>query len=88
MGITFFHTPKPKRFEIKPRYYDPQKEEWEQRKKELGIAGDTDKEYLLRSRIHQKWGTERRLAKKRTDLRRLVIFILITLLLVYLLFIR
>lgn len=88
MGITFFHTPKPKRFVIKPRYYDPQKEEWEMRKKALGLAGETDKEYLLRSRIQQRWGQERRAAKKRTDFRRMIIFILLTLLLIYFLFIR
>lgn len=88
MGITFFHTPKPRRFEIKPRYYDPQKEEWEMRKKALGLSDDADKEFLLRSRIQHRWGQERRAAKKRTDLRRLIIFIFLVLILIYIIFLR
>ncbi len=49
MGILIrFNTPKPKKFDIAPRYHDPKKEEREARerriKKELGIKGDDNKE--------------------------------------------
>ena len=33
--IKAFRTPKNQKFEYKPRYWDPKKEEWEERKKEL-----------------------------------------------------
>ncbi|MDR2935987.1 MAG: hypothetical protein LBU80_01405 [Rikenellaceae bacterium] len=33
--FSFFHTPKPRQFNYRPRYYDPEAEEREQRKKEL-----------------------------------------------------
>jgi len=40
----FFHTPSTRKFNIKPRYYDPDKEERDQReeriKKELGIVDE------------------------------------------------
>ena len=35
MKFKFAHTPKPRAFEYKPRYYDPVKEEWEAKKREL-----------------------------------------------------
>jgi hypothetical protein len=40
----FFHTPKPKQFNFRPRFYDPDKEDFELReqriKEELGISSD------------------------------------------------
>lgn len=40
----FFHTPKAKQFNIRPRFYDPDKEELDERvrriKEELGIADE------------------------------------------------
>lgn len=56
----FFYTPKPRRFEYKPRYYDPEKEAREQRRKELlgDRDADPDAEYvpgdLLRRRKLQR----------------------------------
>jgi hypothetical protein len=35
MKFSFSHTPKPRAFDYRPRYYDPAKEEWEMKKKEL-----------------------------------------------------
>ncbi len=43
MRIVFFKTPKPKRFTLRTRYYDEEKEYWEQRKKELGMSEDGNK---------------------------------------------
>ena len=37
IGFTAFKTRKPRQFEYKPRYYDPEKEQREQRRKELGL---------------------------------------------------
>ncbi len=33
--FSFFHTPKPRQFNYRPRYYDPEAEEREMRKREL-----------------------------------------------------
>ncbi|HNQ37323.1 MAG: hypothetical protein KA780_00935 [Prolixibacteraceae bacterium] len=43
MALKFFSLPKPRQFDFKPRYYDPDKEEREERERrireELGLAG-------------------------------------------------
>jgi len=88
MAFKFFHTPKPKQFEIKPRYYDPKKEELEQRKRELGLTDSSDPELRLRSQMQQRWRNERRDARKKSSSQRLFIFILLALILIYLLFLR
>ncbi|HNS17420.1 MAG TPA: hypothetical protein PKH94_09290 [Bacteroidales bacterium] len=88
MAFTFFHTPKPKQFEFKPRYYDPKKEELEQRKRALGLSGTGDAESRLRSQMQQKWRNDRRETKRKASSQRLIFFILLAFLLIYLLFIR
>ena len=56
----FFYTPKPRQFDYKPRYYDPEKEAREQRRRELLGERDitTDDDYvpgdLLRHRKMQR----------------------------------
>ena len=40
MKVVFTRTPKPKRFNYPPRYYDAEKEHWEQRKRELNKTSD------------------------------------------------
>ncbi|MCQ2226346.1 MAG: hypothetical protein MJZ01_00345 [Bacteroidales bacterium] len=39
-GISFFKLPKHRVFEYRPLYYDPEKEQREQRRRELGLADD------------------------------------------------
>ncbi len=47
MALKFFHLPKGRQFNINPRYWDPQKEESENREKrmktELGIVDEEDR---------------------------------------------
>lgn len=55
----FFYTPKPRQFDYKPRYYDPEKEAREQRRRELlGDRPAEGEEYvpgeLLRQRRMQR----------------------------------
>ncbi len=88
MAFKFFHTPKPKQFQIKPRYYDPKKEELEQRKKALGLTDSSDPEVRLRAQMQQRWRSERREARKKASYQRLIIFILLAFILIYLLFLR
>ncbi len=55
MRLVFFKTPKAKRYSYRPRYYDPQKEEWERRKAELGYDSKLSKEEQLRLRMSRSW---------------------------------
>lgn len=41
-GISFFKVPKHHVYDYQPRYYDPEKEEREQRRRELGLADDNE----------------------------------------------
>lgn len=53
MKVTFFKTPRPKKFGYPTRYYDEEKERLEQRKKELGISKDGKADF--RSHINSNW---------------------------------
>ena len=55
----FFYRHKPKGFNYIPRYYDPQKEEWEQKKAEAGLQTNQSHEEELRLQMRKKWGVEK-----------------------------
>lgn len=55
----FFYKHKPKGFNYIPRYYDPKKEEWEQKKAEAGMSSSLSHEEQLRLQMRKKWGTEK-----------------------------
>lgn len=59
----FFYKHKPKGFNYIPRYYDPEKEAWEQKKAEAGLDSNLSHEEQLRLEMRKKWGT----AKKEED---------------------
>lgn len=83
----FFHTPKPKGFHVEPRYWDPIKEERENRerriKAELGIKdeeGSTYRPYISKGAFKQgmskgKWHASRE--RKKTNTRLLIIVLLL-----------
>jgi len=94
---SFFHTPKPKHFNFRPRFYDPDKEDLELReqkiKEELGIA--TDKKYdgkSHRDRIRGSFRNQGRTPSKtsedarRAQNTRLILMIIIFALIFYLVF--
>ncbi len=54
MRITFFKTQRPNQFEYKARYYDPEKEKREKRKRQLGIS-DKDNRMERKEILHEKW---------------------------------
>ncbi len=56
--ISMFHRPEPKKFEYKPRYYDPVKEEWEKRKASLGADAELSDRERLRAKMRSAWGTD------------------------------
>ena len=55
MRFVIFRTPKPKRFQYKPRYYDEEKERLEQRKAELGLDSKLSRQESLRYQMRRRW---------------------------------
>ena len=55
----FFYKHKPRGFNYIPRYYDPQKEEWERKKAEAGYDSTLSHEEQLRLQMRKKWGTDK-----------------------------
>lgn len=93
----FFHTPAAKKFHITPRFYDPDKEEREERerriKEELGIVDDKvddGKPYRpnIRGQFRATDGWQAKSSEKarRSSNTRLIIMILILCLIFYLFF--
>ncbi|MCP4552776.1 MAG: hypothetical protein GY834_12215 [Bacteroidetes bacterium] len=73
MKIVFFHTPKPKKFEYKPLYYDTEKEEREQRRKELGLEGESsDHKSFFRGELQKKWRSGGKVNNKKSRLRSMI----------------
>jgi len=58
MRLVMFKTPKPKRFNYKPRYYDEEKDKLEQKKAELGLETTLTNQEKLRLRMRRKWRHE------------------------------
>lgn len=96
MISNFFHTPGTKKFKISPRFYDPEKEERDERerriKEELGIAYEKkDNGKPFRSNIKGQfrdgdgWAKSSEPARKSQN-RRLIWIVLILALVVYLFF--
>ena len=93
----FFHTPKPRTFNINYRYYDPLKEEMKERedriKKELGMADKNDDLSAgyrphIKGQFRQSLGNVSKTVKdaKRRSNRRLVFLIILLSLIAYLFF--
>lgn len=55
----FFYKHKPRGFNYIPRYYDPQKEEWERKKAEAGVSSNLSHEEQLRLEMRKKWGVDK-----------------------------
>ena len=85
MKFTFFRTSKPKPFEYKPLYYDAEKEEREQRKKELGLDDSSDHKSFYRGELQRKWRRGKSDQKKTTRMRT-TIYLAILLFAVYYIF--
>lgn len=86
----FFHTPKPKSFIVEPRYWDPKKEERENRerriKAEMGIKDEdgTYRPYISKGEFKKgmmqgKWSAKKQ--RRRSNTRLLVIVVLLVILL-------
>ncbi len=86
MKFIFFHIPKPKKFDYKPLYYDKEKDEREQRKRELGITDSSNKTSFMRGELQNRWRKDRTTQKRQQSKMRFLIYLLILFLTVYLFF--
>jgi len=86
MKLIFFHRPKPKQFDYKPIYFDKEKDEREQRKKELGISDSNDKSILFRGDLQRRWKKDRANQKSQQSKIRFLIYLLLIIFTVYLFF--
>jgi cytochrome c-type biogenesis protein CcmH/NrfG len=53
--MAFFYRHNPKKFNYIPRYYDPEKEAWEQKKAELGYDAKLSHEAQFRAQMRRSW---------------------------------
>lgn len=86
MNIVFFRRPKPRQFTYRPVYYDPVKEESEERKKRLGLSGDDDPKERFRANMRQNWKTDAKPASGRDTFVRIFFYAVIALLSIYFIF--
>lgn len=85
MKFVFLRSSKPKAFEYKPLYYDPEKEERVQRRKELGLEDSSDHKSFYRGELQRRWrrgGTD----SKKNSRKRTMIYFVILLFAVYYIF--
>ena len=64
MKFVFFSRPKPRQFTYRPRYWDPEKEEFERRKRQLDGYGDGERSneeirHDLRRQMETRWRRDR-----------------------------
>lgn len=77
MNIIFFRRPKPRQFNYVPRYYDPVKEEMEERRKQLGLIQEGDREARMRSEFRRNWRVEKSPAPRQLYIVRLFVYIIV-----------
>lgn len=89
MKIVAFRTGKPKSFNYRPVYYNKEKEEMEERLKQLSSEPDPDEihEEKLRSKIRNSWG-KREVKTKSLSGKAFYIYIIVVLTLLYFIFFR
>ncbi len=86
MAITFFKTPKNKKYNYRPLFYDQKKEEREKRMKSALEQGDDNYEHALRERIQARWKRSSPVKDRKASNQRLIIIFVVIGLLFYLAF--
>lgn len=86
MNFSFFKRPKPRPFNYKPIYYDPEKEEAENRKKAREGLKDNDPRENMRAEIRRRWRVNRKSKDKKQQLFRFLFYIFIAFFAIYLIF--
>jgi hypothetical protein len=86
MSLFFTRRPKPRKFDYRPVYYDAEKEELEERRKELEGIQEGDPKARLKSAMRRKWRRRDEEKDKSSSAIRTIIYLIIFGLSVYLLF--
>ncbi len=78
MKIVFLRRPKPKQFDYKPIYYDKEKDEREQRRKELGLADDeAGQRKLFRGELQRRWRGDNYKKEKENQRKKVLIYLIL-----------
>ena len=89
MALTFFKTPRNKKYNYRPVYYDKKKEESKERlESTIKDKDDGDYESALRAKMQNRWKRTAGAKEKKTSNTRLVVIILAITLLLYWIFFR
>ena len=81
--FTFFKRPKPRSFNYQPMYYDPVKEEAEERRKALSGLQTGDPRERMRAEIRRRWKVDRKETDKRNQVIRIFFYIVFVLFALY-----
>ena len=83
MNISFFKRPKPRQFNYKPLYYNPEKDDAEERKRALN---SDDPRERMRAEIRRRWKTERKPVNDSNSMFRIFFYIIFAAFTIYLIF--
>ena len=87
--MAFFYRHNPKKFNYKPRYFDPEQQEWEEKKAAAGLDSKLTHEEQLRLKMRQRWSApknEESTAEKNAKLIRRVVLGVFIVVVVYFIF--
>lgn len=68
----FFYRHSPKKFNYKPRYYDPEQQAWEEKKAAAGLDSKLTHEEQLRIKMHRSWSTANKQESKEEQSAKLI----------------
>jgi hypothetical protein len=86
MNIVFFKKQPVRKFNYHPRYYDPVKEEMEQRRRELGLSHDMDHRERFRAEMHRKWTRGGETGPSRSSIIRVIMYACLGFMVIYVVF--
>ena len=85
MKLVFFKKPEIRRFDYKPRYYDVEKEERAQRRKELGLDDD-DGKTIMKGDLQARWRRDHTRGKTENKGMRSTMYLVLLVFFVYVIF--
>lgn len=86
MKIVFFKRPKPRQFDYKPLYFDPETEDAEERRKELQALRSTDRGERMRAEFRRRWKSNKAVPDNQNKTFRIVFYLVIAGFVLYLIF--
>ena len=85
MKVSFIKTPRARKFDYKPRFYDAQKEADAKRKQEIEANIKNPERIDLRSEMRRKWGRHDR-TRNKSKRYSIAIYIVLLIIIIYILF--